>query len=434
MSGPRSRSSFDRPVDPDDRSGPRSASNPPIAGTVEPSLAARRPDRASCSPRRRRSRPTRSYRDRRRGARDARRRRRSTRHRLDVQTVRPPGVVRFRPRERHQDVARDAGALGPLHRGRWTGAARRAAFSVTVGGKAIPGKVRWAEGDTVLVFKPPKRRCRTARRSSMKVGSTAHEHGRRAPLAQRRSRAMFQTVGKADRAPSTDIDRRRSGGGGGGGAVGGGSWAAVETYYLGLMNCTRTGGWVTSTGRCSSPGGRNVAPLKLDTGISSKVARPYARKLARRQRLQPLHRRQPGRPPPPRRLLELHAGPRTSAAARATPESAVLGSHLLLPEREVVQRRPLREPDEPDVRPRRDRRLGVAAAGSASWSTSTTPDRTIVGRADLVGLTRPPLRATIGHVIRNAVHPPQQRAAAAGRPVRAAHRRATSACAARTCA
>ena len=63
-------------------------------------------------------------------------------------------------------------------------------------------------------------------------------------------------------------------------AVGGGSWAAVETYYLGLMNCTRTGGWVTSTGKCSSPGGRNVAPLKLDKGISSKVSRPYAKKLA----------------------------------------------------------------------------------------------------------------------------------------------------------
>ena len=55
---------------------------------------------------------------------------------------------------------------------------------------------------------------------------------------------------------------------------------SVETYYLGLMNCTRTGGWVTSTGRCSSPGGRNVAPLKLSTGISSKVSRPYAKRLA----------------------------------------------------------------------------------------------------------------------------------------------------------
>jgi uncharacterized protein YkwD len=54
----------------------------------------------------------------------------------------------------------------------------------------------------------------------------------------------------------------------------------VETYYLRLMNCTRTGGWVTSTGSCSSPGGRNVAPLRLDAGISSRVSRPYAKKLA----------------------------------------------------------------------------------------------------------------------------------------------------------
>jgi len=46
------------------------------------------------------------------------------------------------------------------------------------------------------------------------------------------------------------------------------------------MNCTRTGGWVTSSGNCSSPGGRNVAPLKLDAGISTNVSRPYAKKLA----------------------------------------------------------------------------------------------------------------------------------------------------------
>jgi uncharacterized protein YkwD len=46
------------------------------------------------------------------------------------------------------------------------------------------------------------------------------------------------------------------------------------------MNCTRQGGTVTSGGDCSSPGGRNVAALKLDSGISTKVARPYAKKLA----------------------------------------------------------------------------------------------------------------------------------------------------------
>jgi uncharacterized protein YkwD len=46
------------------------------------------------------------------------------------------------------------------------------------------------------------------------------------------------------------------------------------------MNCTRTGGWVSSSGACTSPGGRAVAALDLDSGISSKVSRPYAKLLA----------------------------------------------------------------------------------------------------------------------------------------------------------
>ena len=46
------------------------------------------------------------------------------------------------------------------------------------------------------------------------------------------------------------------------------------------MNCTRLGGSVTSSGSCSSPGGRSVNALWIDSGISSKVARPYAKRLA----------------------------------------------------------------------------------------------------------------------------------------------------------
>jgi uncharacterized protein YkwD len=65
-----------------------------------------------------------------------------------------------------------------------------------------------------------------------------------------------------------------------GGTVGSGSWHAVETYYLRLMNCTRTGGWVTSSGSCSSPGGLSTPPIVLDAGMSNKVSRPYAKLLA----------------------------------------------------------------------------------------------------------------------------------------------------------
>jgi uncharacterized protein YkwD len=54
----------------------------------------------------------------------------------------------------------------------------------------------------------------------------------------------------------------------------------VERYYLGLLNCTRGGGIVTSSGACSSPGGSGLAPLVLDSGISDKVSRPYAKLLA----------------------------------------------------------------------------------------------------------------------------------------------------------
>ena len=62
-------------------------------------------------------------------------------------------------------------------------------------------------------------------------------------------------------------------------SVGSGSWHAVELYYLKLMNCTRGGGWVTSNGNCSSPGGSGIAPLILSAGISDNVSRPYARYL-----------------------------------------------------------------------------------------------------------------------------------------------------------
>ncbi len=46
------------------------------------------------------------------------------------------------------------------------------------------------------------------------------------------------------------------------------------------MNCTRGGGWVLSSGTCSSPGGSGVKPLILNAGISNKVSRPYAKLLA----------------------------------------------------------------------------------------------------------------------------------------------------------
>jgi hypothetical protein len=61
-------------------------------------------------------------------------------------------------------------------------------------------------------------------------------------------------------------------------------WYSVERYYLGLLNCTRTGGWVLSDGTCRGYGSGHysayVAPLTYTYGISDRVSRPYAKKLA----------------------------------------------------------------------------------------------------------------------------------------------------------
>ena len=265
--------SFSQPVDPETIGGAIRL-DPPVAGTVRPLLRRDGPTRFEFVP----SKPLRSdvrYRLIVSGARD------TDGLPLDdvalaVRAVKAPAVVRFRPFAKTTNVARDA-AISVRFTQAMDRRSTARAFSVSVGGKAVGGAVRWAEKDTVLVF-TPKSVLPYGSKVSMKVAAGATNTAG-VPLATA-DQASYRTAKKG--VPVADISGGGSGGGstGGGGAVGGGSWAAIETYYLGLMNCTRTGGWVTSTGHCSSPGGRDVAPLKLSTGISSRVARPYARKLA----------------------------------------------------------------------------------------------------------------------------------------------------------
>ncbi|HET7029945.1 MAG TPA: hypothetical protein VFI34_05505 [Candidatus Limnocylindrales bacterium] len=60
-------------------------------------------------------------------------------------------------------------------------------------------------------------------------------------------------------------------------------WYTVERFELGLINCTRTGGWVLSDGTCRGYGSghysKYVSPLVYATGLSDKVSRPYAKLL-----------------------------------------------------------------------------------------------------------------------------------------------------------
>ncbi len=196
---------------------------------------------------------------------------------LAVRSGAGPAVVRFRPATTSKNVASDAAIsvrfTQPMDR---RSTAR--AFAVSIRGAAVTGKVTWAERDTVLIF-TPKAALPFSATVTMDVALGA-KNTAGMPLAAA-GHGTFQTVGKSAPAKVATSARTTSAGGStGGSAVGGGSWGAVEVYYLGLMNCTRTGGWVTATGACSSPGGRNVAPLRLDSGISSKVSRPYAKRIA----------------------------------------------------------------------------------------------------------------------------------------------------------
>ena len=239
-----------------------------------------------------------------------------------VRTSTAPHVVRFRPVSSTRNVPRRA-TLSLRFSQPMTIATTKAAFSVSIAGKPVRGAVTFAESNTVLVFRPQSAMPRNAR-VVMKI-TTAATSAEGVPLAKAWTSA-FRTVPPATAAPRTTTSSGSSGGSGGG-AVGGGSWGAVETYYLRLMNCTRTGGWVTSTGSCSSPGGRSVAPLRLDSGISTRVSRPYAKRLAVNNQCSHFIGGNPGD--------RLRAAGYTSyrwaenlGCRSGNPYSAVLGSHL----------------------------------------------------------------------------------------------------------
>ncbi|MGZ8438982.1 MAG: CAP domain-containing protein, partial [Candidatus Limnocylindrales bacterium] len=229
---------------------------------------------------------------------------------------------RFRPREDAQDAARDA-AISVRFTEAMDRQATAKAFSVKIGGKAIKGTSSWAESDTVLVFDPA-----AALPYAAAVVATVDITARSATGAPmvRSVRAIFNTV-ERPRPTAAAPAATSPGSGGGGAAVGGGSWGAVESYYLRLMNCTRTGGTVTSSGDCSSPGGRNVAALTLDSGISSRVARPYAKLLATNGTCSHFIGGNPGN-----RLARAgytsYRWAENLGCRSGNPNSAVLGSHL----------------------------------------------------------------------------------------------------------
>ncbi len=244
---------------------------------------------------------------------------------LEVRTVAAPTVVRFRPRNGTTGVDRAADVSV-----RFSQAMDRAsttpAFSITVDGRRVDGTRRWAEGDTVLVVDLAADLPYGAT-VVLAVGPTAHS-AVGAPLAAP-AQATF-TVEPSPTPPPARTTTRTSSSSGGSSASGGSgaaSWYAVETYYFRLLNCTRTGGVVSSSGGCSGAGSGPLRPFLLDAGISSKVARPYAKLLATRNICSHFADGDPG--DRLRRAGYLNYVWAENVGCRSgDPYAAVLGSHL----------------------------------------------------------------------------------------------------------
>jgi hypothetical protein len=187
---------------------------------------------------------------------------------LQVHTMSAPAVVRFRPQ--NGSVTYDTNQPVSV---RFTMAmdekSTAAAFSVTVNGKAVSGSTYWAEDDTVLVLTP---------RYSFKIGTTVVAKVTNAARSKGglHLAATVSSTFKVSKPVATGISY-------GGVASATSPYYASEVYYLALMNCTRTGGWVTDSGACSSETHHTLpaqSALYLDAGISNKVSRPYAKYMA----------------------------------------------------------------------------------------------------------------------------------------------------------
>jgi len=187
---------------------------------------------------------------------------------LAVKTMKAPAILNFRPQD--GSVTLDTGQLVSVRfSAEMDTKATGAAFSVTVNGRAVAGNLFWSEGDTVLALAP---------RYAFAVGSKV--------VAKVSTAARSVTGMRIDKAASATFTVSKPTSSSiafGGGASASAPYHASEVYYMNLMNCTRTGNWVTSSGACSTAGHHTMpaqSRLTLDANISNKVSRPYAKYMA----------------------------------------------------------------------------------------------------------------------------------------------------------
>jgi hypothetical protein len=192
---------------------------------------------------------------------------------LEVQTLPTPAIVKFTPAA--GSVSRDLNqAISVTFSVPMDTKATEAALRVTANRAILKGTISWSEDDTIMTW-TPRRSFYSGTAVGVYVGEGARSTG---GIGIGPPQSSSFTIAKASTTrivykPPTAIKWENVGP----------QYLSAEKYYLALMNCTRTGGWVVAGGYCSTVT-HHTRPaqkaLVLNTGISNAVARPYAKYMA----------------------------------------------------------------------------------------------------------------------------------------------------------
>ena len=187
---------------------------------------------------------------------------------LEVETLPTPAIVSFTPSQ--GTVSRDLNqAISVTFSVPMDTKVTEAALRITVGRAIQKGTVHWSDGDTVMTW-TPRYSFATGSLVGVSVAATARSAG---GIDISKAQSINFTVATKSRIvyrPAKPIQWTNVGP----------QYLSAEYYYLALMNCTRTGGWVVSGGYCSTVTHHTKPAQKalvMNSGIADAVARPYAK-------------------------------------------------------------------------------------------------------------------------------------------------------------
>jgi uncharacterized protein YkwD len=208
---------------------------------------------------------------------------------LKVRTISRPSVVRFRPRDK-QDEIDPTQVLSVRFTEAMDHASTRVAYHVYALDKAgkrsevnlSKAKASWAESDTVLVIDPAKALlngttyvAEVAPSARSRLGASISEDADDVATATFTVVPKAAPVAPASTAPKATAPPKPSGGG-----TTTAPWLDVEKYYLKMMNCIHTGGTLHNDGSCTGYGSNGNSALALDSTLSTCASRPWAKYLA----------------------------------------------------------------------------------------------------------------------------------------------------------